>query len=157
MIIAARIIWNSEFDPAVNPFGFLLRDLQIIIGEPEPAEVNHAEQREPDELVVETRPEDAGHNDGANHQHAAHRRCALLHPLQFGEAVDFRRSSNRLFDFQCPQLCDNEISKNQRGQKCSDRRSNGPEGDVEKNIEPDELPTQVMEVVHHGEVTNAEF
>jgi hypothetical protein len=62
-----------------------------------------------------------------------------------------------LFDFQCPQLCDNEISKNQGGQKCGDRRSNGPEGDVKKNIEPDEVPAQVMEVVHHGEVTNAEF
>ena len=42
-------------------------------------------------------------------------------------------------------------------QKCSDRRSNGPEGDVKKNVEPDEVATQVMEVVHHGEVTNAEF
>ena len=71
--------------------------------------------------------------------------------------MDFRRSSDRLFDFQCSELLDNEISKNQGGQKCGDRRSNSPEGDVKKNIEPDELPTQVMEVVHHGEVTNAEF
>jgi hypothetical protein len=62
-----------------------------------------------------------------------------------------------LFDFQCPQLCDNEISKHQGGQECGDRRSNGPEGDVKKNVEPDEVATQVMEVVHHGEVTTAEF
>jgi hypothetical protein len=62
-----------------------------------------------------------------------------------------------LFDFQCPQLCDNEIAKNQGGQKGGDRSSNGTKGDVKKNIEPDELPAQMMEVVHHGEVTNAEF
>src|SRR6266513_2065919 len=148
---------EQKFNPAVNPFGFLLRDFQIIVGEPEPAQVNHAEQREPDELIVETRPKDARNNYGANNQHAAHRRRALLHALQFGEAVDFRRSSNRLFDFQCSQLFDDEISKNQGGQKSSDRRSNGPESDVKKNVEADELSTQVMEVVHHGEITNAEF
>jgi hypothetical protein len=77
--------------------------------------------------------------------------------LQFGQPVDFRRSSNRLFDFQCPQLCDNEISKNQRGQKCGDRRSNGPEGDVKENVEANEVATQMMEVVHHGEVRTSEF
>jgi hypothetical protein len=71
--------------------------------------------------------------------------------------VNFRRSSNRLFGSQCPQLCDDEISKNEGGQKRRNRRSNGPEGDVKKNVEPNELPAQVMEVVHHGEVTNAEF
>jgi hypothetical protein len=71
--------------------------------------------------------------------------------------VDFRRSSNRLFDFECPELCYNEISKNQSGQKCGDRGSNGLEGDVKENIEPDKVATQVMEVVHHGEVTTAEF
>src|SRR5262249_36322285 len=107
---------------------------------------------EPNELVVETRPEEARHNDSANHQNAAHGRRALFHTLQFSQAVDFRRSSDRLFDFQCLQLCDYEISKNQRGQKCGDRRSNSPEGNVKKNVEPDELPTQVMEVVHHGEL-----
>ena len=71
--------------------------------------------------------------------------------------MDFRRSSNRLFDLQCSQLCDDEISKNEGGQKRGDRRGNGPEGDVKKDVEPDELAAQVMEVVHHGEVTNAEF
>jgi hypothetical protein len=62
-----------------------------------------------------------------------------------------------LFNFKCSQLCNDEIAKNQGGQKGRDRSSNGPEGDVKKNVEPDELPTQVMEVVHHGEITNAEF
>jgi hypothetical protein len=62
-----------------------------------------------------------------------------------------------LFDLQCPQPFDDKISKNQRGQKCSDRGGNGSERYVQKNVEPDELPTQVMEVVHHGEFVNAEF
>ena len=97
-------------------------------------------RREPDEPVVETRPEDARHKDGADHQHATHGRCALFTALQFGKAVDFRRSANRLSDFQCPiSFANDEISKNQRGQECGDRRSNGPEGDVKKNVEPDEL------------------
>ena len=43
--------------------------------------------------------------DGANHQHATHGWCALLHPLQFSKPMDFRR----LLHFQCPQLCDNEV------------------------------------------------
>jgi hypothetical protein len=77
--------------------------------------------------------------------------------LQFGKSVDLRRSSNRLFDFQCLQLCDNEIAKNQGGQEGGNRRSDGSEGNVKKNVEPDEVATQVMEVVHHGEVTKAEF
>ena len=32
------------------------------------------------------------------------------------------------------------------GQKCGDRSGNGSEGDVKKNVEPDEVATQVMEV-----------
>src|SRR5215471_11372737 len=72
---------EKQFDPTVNAFGFLLRDFQIIIGEPEAAEVNHAEKGEPDELVIETSPKNARNNHGANHQHAAHSRCSLLDAL----------------------------------------------------------------------------
>ena len=93
---------------------------------------------------------------GANHQHATHRGCALLHTLEFGKSVDFRRSSNRLFNFQCPELCDNEVSKRKGQQKSGDRRGYGSKSDVKKNIEPDEPPAQVMEVVHHEEMTKVE-
>ncbi len=155
--IAARSNLESEFNPAVNPFGFLLRDFQIIIGEPEPAEVNHAEKREPDELIVETRPEDARDNDGADHQHAAHGRRALFTPCS--SASRWTSAAPRIG---CPTFSAIRFSimkfpKISVSQKRGDRRSNGAEGDIKKNVEPDELLTQVMEVVHHGEVTNAEL
>jgi hypothetical protein len=74
--------------------------------------------------------------------------------MQLGEPVNFLRSANRLSHFQRTQLCDDEVSKHQGEQKSGDRRRNGSESDVKENVEPDELPTQVMEIVHHGEMTN---
>ncbi len=44
---------EKELKRAVDPFGFLLGNLEVIIGEPKPPEVNHAEEREPDEFIVE--------------------------------------------------------------------------------------------------------
>src|SRR5262249_39911000 len=124
--------------------------------ESEGAEVNHAKEREPHEFVVETRPKDARHKHGANHQHAAHRRCALLDAMKLRKPVNFLRSANRLSHFQRTQLCDNEVSKRERQQKSGDCRRYGSKSDVKENIEPDELPAQVMEVVHHEEMTKFE-
>ena len=98
----------------MDPFGFLLGNLEVIIGEPKRPEVNHAEEREPDEFVVETRPKDARHKHGANHQHATHGGCALLHPVKLRKPVNFLRSANRLSHFQRTQLCDNEVAKGER-------------------------------------------
>src|SRR5439155_1069997 len=143
---------KNQFDPAADAIGLLLRHLKIIISEPESTEINHAKQDQPNEAVIKARPDKTGHKDGANNQHATHGGRSLLAAVQFGEAVNLGRSTNRLSQFQRDQDSNNEVSKDQREQECRHCRGNGPERDIKENIEPDEPIAQVMEEVHHGEL-----
>src|SRR5438552_18722766 len=95
----------------MDPFGFLLGNLEVIIGEPKRPEVNHAEVRESDEFVVETRPKDARHKHGANHQHDTHGGCALLHPVKLSNPVNFLRTASRMSNFQSTQPSANQLAK----------------------------------------------
>jgi len=66
--------------------------------------------------------------------------------------MNFRRSANRLSQFQRDQSSNNEVSKHQREQERRHCGGNGSEGDIKENVEPDEPIAQVMEEVHHGEL-----
>ena len=60
MTIAGEHDLENQFQPAADAVGFLLRDLQVIIDETESAEIDHAEENEPDEAIIRPRPEDTG-------------------------------------------------------------------------------------------------
>ena len=156
MTIAARADLKNQFDPAADAVGLLLCDLEIIISETERTEINHAEQDQPNEAVIEARPDETGHKDRADNQHATHGGRSLFTTMQFSEAVNFRRSANRLSQFQRDQSSNNKVSKNQREQERRHRGGNGSERDIKKNVEPDEPIAQVMEIVHHGELAIAD-
>src|SRR5688572_124335 len=67
-----------QLDPATDPSGLLLRDLQVIVHETERSEIDHAEERQPDETIVRARPDQTREDDRADDQHAAHRGHTLL-------------------------------------------------------------------------------
>src|SRR6266566_6316194 len=67
------------------------------------------------------------------------------------------RQTNGLSQLQRGQFFNNEISTSQRDQESCYRCGNGAKRDIKENIEPDEVIAQVMEVVHHGEMTNDEL
>ena len=104
---------TNQLDPAADAVGFLLRDLQIIIDKPERAEINHAEEGEPDEAVIRSRPERHSKEHRADHEHAAHRRRALFAAVQFGQPMHFVRRADRLADLQRDQFADDEIAEEQ--------------------------------------------
>ena len=87
---------TNEFDTAADAVGLFLCDFEIIIGEPKDPEINHAEQSQPNESVVEANPQKTRHKNGSDHQHASHGRRALLDAMQLGKPVNFRCSANRL-------------------------------------------------------------
>src|SRR6266480_4431138 len=70
--------------------------------------------------------------------------------------MNFRRSANRLPQFQRDQYSNYEVSKNQREQERRHRRGNSSERDIKENVEADEPIAQVMEKVHHGELATAD-
>ena len=49
---------EEQFQPAADAVGFFLRDFQVIVDETERAEIDHAEESEPDETIIRPRPED---------------------------------------------------------------------------------------------------
>src|SRR4029450_5699174 len=140
----------------MDALGFLLGHLEVIIGKAEPAEIDHAEEDQPDEPIIWPRPQQAGHNHGADYQHATHGGRALFNAVQLSQAMDFGCSANRLTDFQRGQFANNEISKNQRAEEGGDGGGNRPERDIKENVEPNEVFAQPMEIVHHGEFSSDE-
>jgi hypothetical protein len=76
--------------------------------------------------------------------------------MKLGKAMNFCRAANRLPKLQCSQFSDDEIPKDERDEKSRYRRGDGSECDVKENVEPNELITQPMKVVHHGEVAKDE-
>ena len=76
--------------------------------------------------------------------------------MQLGQAMNLCRQTNGLSQLQRGQFLNDEISTSQCDQESRHRRRNGAKRDVKENIEPNEVIAQVMEVVHHGEMTNDE-
>src|SRR5207244_2218255 len=144
---------ENEFEPAADPFGLLLRDLEVIIGETERTEINHTEQGEPNETIVWTSPDKARYNDGSDDERATHGWGALFTAMQLGQAMNLCRQTNGLSQLQRGQFLNDEISTSQCDQESRHRRRNGAKRDVKENIEPNEVIAQVMEVVHHWETT----
>ena len=95
MIIAASDDLKNSLIRPLDALGFLLRDLEIIVSETERPEIDHAEERQPDEAVIETGPEKTRHENCADDQHASHGGRALFHAMQVrrvGEPRPLRES-----------------------------------------------------------------
>ena len=147
---------ENELQASADTLRLFLSDFEVVISESERAKINHAEQGEPDEAVVGTRPDEAGCKDRSDNEYAAHGWRSLLPAMEVGKTMNFCRGANRLSQLQCSQFSDDEISKNERDQKSCYRRGDGSERDIKENVEPNELIAQSMEVVNHVEVTNDE-
>src|SRR5207253_1682128 len=103
---------KNEFDPAADAVGLFLCDLEVIIREAKRPEIDHAEQSQPNELVVEASPHNTRHENGADNQHTSHGRCALLNAMQLCQTMNFCCSANRLSQLQGSQYSNDKISKN---------------------------------------------
>ena len=104
---------EEQLESATDASRFFLRNLQIIIRKSERTQIKHAEQSEPDEAIVRTRPQKAGKKNGADDEHATHGRRSLLAEMQFCQPVDFFRPANRLTQLERRQLADDEVPEDQ--------------------------------------------
>src|SRR5204863_1585589 len=67
--------------------------------------------------------------------------------------MDLVRASNRLARSQSNQLTNHELAEHQGEQECRHCRGHGPEGHIEKDVQPFNLLVQEMEVIHHGVIS----
>src|SRR5207245_10057735 len=115
----------------------------------EHTETQHREKYEPDEAVVRPRPEKTGDEDGANDQHASHRRSSLLRPVQFCQPANLIRASNWLTDLEPNQFDDYGLPKDERENERRHGGRHGPERDIKEHVKADKLIAQSMKVEHH--------
>ena len=106
--MTARMIWKNSLNRPLMPADFFFGVREI-----ERTQIKHAEQSEPDEAIVRTRPQKAGKKNGADDEHATHGRRSLLAEVQFCQPVDFFRRANRLAQLERRQLADDEVPEDQ--------------------------------------------
>ena len=147
---------KKKFQPRRYAVGFFSDHFQVIIDETESAEIDHAEESEPDETIIRPRPKDTGDENRTDDENAAHGRRSLFAAVQFGKSMHFFGGANRLADFQRDQFADDEISEEKGEHERGDRRRDRAKCDVGKDVEAVNLLTQVMEVVHHEAIPSAD-
>src|SRR5205085_7465768 len=140
---------KEQFDATADAVGFFLCNFEIIVNETEHAEIDHGEEREPDEAVVGTRPEKTGNEDRSDNQDAAHGRRSLFSTVQFRETMDLRRLANRLAKLERSQNSDHEVSKQKREKKRRDRTRDGAKRDIKENVEAADLVAEEVKIIKH--------